>query len=82
MQFHIVPTNVQKHRKYISFTDIHVYNNQTVFWQTCDSNKSVQILREVIFRHMFVQIMFETRKKRAGFHVLSQGVPEGRSSED
>ena len=28
MQFHRVPTNVQKHRKFeISFMDIHVYNN-------------------------------------------------------
>ena len=26
--------------------------------------------------------MFETRKKNAGFHVLRQGVPEGRSSEE
>ena len=28
MQFNRVPTNVQKHRKSISFMDIHVYNNQ------------------------------------------------------
>ena len=28
MQFDRVPTNVQKHRKSISFMDIHVYNNQ------------------------------------------------------
>ena len=36
---------------------------------------------EVILRHIFVQITFETRKRNTGFYVLRQGVPEGRSSE-
>ena len=80
MQFLRVPTNVQKHRNSISLMDIHVYNNH-IFRQTCDSNKSVQIRRKVILRHVFVQITFETKKRNIGFYVLRQGVPEGRSSE-
>ena len=60
---------------------IHVYNNE-MCRQTCDSNKSVQILRRVILRHnIFVQITFETRKRNTGFYVLRQGVPAERSSE-
>ena len=50
MQFHRVPTNVQKHRNLISFTDIHVYNNKNIR-QTCGSNKSVQIWRKAILRY-------------------------------
>ena len=30
--------------------------------------------------NMFVQIMFETRKRNTGFYILRQGVPEGCSS--
>ena len=52
-----------------------------MFRQTCDSNKSFQIWRAVILRHIFVQITFETRKRNTGFYVLRQGVPEGRSSD-
>ena len=64
--------------------DIHVYIYTTlhfIFRQTCDSNKSIQICRNVILRHIFVQITFETRKRNTGFYVLRHGVPEGRSSE-
>ena len=60
---------------------IHVYNNQ-IFRQTCDSDKSVQIWRKVILRHIFVQIMFETMKKSTWFYILRQRGPEGRSSEE
>ena len=31
--------------------------------------------REVILRHIFVQITFETRKSYTGFYVLRQGAP-------
>ena len=40
----------------INFKYIHVYNYNS-FWQTYDSNKSIQIWREVILRHISVQIM-------------------------
>ena len=30
---------------------------------------------------MFVQIMFETRKRNTGFYILKQGVPDGSTSE-
>ena len=38
-------------------------------------------MREVILRHIFVQITSETRKRNTEFYILRQGVPEGRSSE-
>ena len=57
--------------------DIHVCKNP-IFRQTNASNRSVQIGRKVILRH----ITFETRKENTGlFLFLRQGVPEGRSSE-
>ena len=31
---------------------------------------------EVILRHIFVQITFETRKRNTRFYVLRQGVPQ------
>ena len=41
--------------KFLSWTYMHTTSNS--FWKTCDSNKSVQIWREVILRHIFVHIM-------------------------
>ena len=37
-----------------------------------DSNKSVQVWWKDILRLIFVQIMFETRKRKTGFYVLRQ----------
>ena len=34
---------------------------------------------EKLFSDIFVQITFETRKRKTGFYVLRQGVPEGLS---
>ena len=42
---------------------IHVYNTQ-IFRQTCDSNKSVKIWREIILRHIFVQRERESLTER------------------
>ena len=55
-----VPTNVRKHQ---NFMDIHVPNNH-IFRQTRDSNKSIQILRKVILRHIFVQITFRNKEEK------------------
>ena len=56
-------------------------HNTSVFRQTYDSNKSVQVWKKVLIRDIVVQITFKTRKRNTGFCILKQGVPEGRSSE-
>ena len=58
---------------------MHTCIQHSDFRQTYDSNKSVQIGRQVIFRQIFVQTTFETRKISRGFYVLRQGDAEGRS---
>ena len=77
MPIHRVPTNVQKHRKYISFMDIHVYNKKYLGKHIFQTNPPKFDERLFSVRHTFVQTTFET-----GFYVLRQGVPEGRSSEE
>jgi len=52
------------------YTCVHVYNTQ-IFWQTCDSNKSIKIWQKVILRRIFVQITFETWKREfTWFYIL------------
>ena len=52
-------------------TEIKFLSHNQIFRRTCDSNKSLLIWREVIFRHIFVQITFETRKTNTGFYVYT-----------
>ena len=40
MQFHRIPTNVQKHQNYIYFMDIHVYNTQFLLANVIQTNLS------------------------------------------
>ena len=46
-----------------------------------NTNKSGHVWRETIVGNIFVQITFETGKRDAWFYILTQGVPEGRTSE-
>ena len=50
------------------YTCVHVYNTQ-IFWQTCDSNKSIKIWQKVILRQIFVQIHFKQGREIQNFIV-------------
>ena len=53
-----------------------MYTYNTHYRQKCDSGKLVK----VILRNIFLQIMFETKKRNIAFYLQRQEVAEGRSS--